>query len=224
VLNGRAAAALRRPLGVQDIPSLGVWHVDDNHDGAPERHQEREGEGGRAASDESGRLEGVRLLHANGTRVLSHFMAHSKPAAKNAQKSTARFTDEERAAMKDISQERKIVWGKNREDDERAVLAKIAQLPEPDRSMGKRLHEIVKATAPGLSPRLWYGMPAYTKEGNVVCFFQDAAKFKARYAMLGFSDEANLDDGQMWPVSFALKGMNAAEETRIAALLTKALS
>jgi uncharacterized protein YdhG (YjbR/CyaY superfamily) len=151
-------------------------------------------------------------------------MAAKKPAAGNAQKSAARFTDEERAAMKEATQERKIVWGKNREVDERAVLAKIGQMAEPDRSMAKRLHAIVTATAPGLSPRLWYGMPAYTQDGDVVCFFQDAAKFKARYATLGFGDKAKLDDGQMWAVTYALKAMTAAEEARIAALVSKAVS
>jgi len=97
-------------------------------------------------------------------------------------------------------------------------------MPEPDRTMAKRLHAIIKASAPGLSPRLWYGMPAYAKDGKVVCHFQDARKFKTRYATLGFSDKANLDDGAMWPVAFALKGLTAAEETRIAELVKKAVS
>jgi uncharacterized protein YdhG (YjbR/CyaY superfamily) len=151
-------------------------------------------------------------------------MAERKPAARNPQASTNRFTEEERAAMKDLTQERKVVWGKNRDDDERAVLAKIAQLPEPDRSMAKRLHEIVKRIAPGLSPRLWYGMPSYAKDGNVVCFFQGASKFKARYATLGFSDKAALDDGRMWPISYALKELTPAEETRIASLVSQAVT
>jgi len=125
--------------------------------------------------------------------------------------------------MKDATLERKIVWGKDRAADERAVLAKIAQMPETDRFMGARVHEIVKATAPGLSPRLWYGMPAYTKDGDVVCYFQNASKFKARYGMLGFSDKAKLDDGQMWPISFALTKLTATEESRIAALVRKAV-
>ncbi|HSD25068.1 MAG TPA: DUF1801 domain-containing protein [Solirubrobacterales bacterium] len=109
-------------------------------------------------------------------------------------------------------------------EGERDVLAKIAEMPEPDRAMGERLHAIVKASAPGLSPRTWYGMPAYAKDGKVVCFFQSAEKFKARYATFGFSDKANLDEGAMWPTSFALKELTAAEEARIAALVKKAVS
>ena len=150
-------------------------------------------------------------------------MAEKKVTPERTPKSAPRFSEEERSALKDLSQERKIVWGKNRDADERAVLAKIAQMPASDRSLGRRLHEIVKSVAPDLSPRLWYGMPAYTKRGTVVCYFQDAAKFKARYAMLGFSDEANLDDGRMWPVAFALHEMTASEEARIAALVRKAV-
>jgi uncharacterized protein YdhG (YjbR/CyaY superfamily) len=113
---------------------------------------------------------------------------------------------------------------KNGADGEREVLAKIAEMAEPDRSMAERLHAIIKAAAPALSPRLWYGMPAYAREGNVVCFFQDAAKFKARYATLGFSDKAKLDDGAMWPSSYALTELTAADEARIAALVKKAVS
>ena len=130
------------------------------------------------------------------------------------------FTDEERAAMKERIQELKA----DKADGESAVLAKIAEMPEPDRTMGKRLHAIIKASAPALSPRLWYGMPAYAKDGKVVCFFQAAQKFKTRYATLGFSDKANLDEGAMWPTAFALKGLTAAEEARIAALVKKAVS
>ena len=104
------------------------------------------------------------------------------------------------------------------------MLAKIAEMPEPDRAMAERLHAIVKASAPSLSPKTWYGMPAYAKDGKVVCFFQSAAKFKSRYATLGFSDEANLDEGAMWPTSFALKELTAAEEARIGALVKKAVS
>jgi uncharacterized protein YdhG (YjbR/CyaY superfamily) len=104
------------------------------------------------------------------------------------------------------------------------VLAKIAAMPEPDRTMAKRLHSIIKASAPALTPRLWYGMPAYAKDDKVICFFQTAEKFKTRYATLGFSDKANLDDGAMWPTAFALKGLSAAEEARIAALVKKAVS
>ena len=110
------------------------------------------------------------------------------------------------------------------EDGESAVLAKIAEMPEPDRVMAERLHAIVKASAPSLSPRTWYGMPAYAKDGKVVCFFQSAAKFKARYATFGFSDKANLDDGNMWPTSFALKELTSAEEKKIAGLVKKAAS
>src|SRR5205085_9806278 len=109
-------------------------------------------------------------------------------------------------------------------DGESAVLAKIAEMPEPDRAMGKRLHAIIKASAPALSPRLWYGMPAYTKDGKVVCFFQSAQKFNTRYATFGFSDAANLDEGALWPVAFALKKLTAGEEARISALVKKAVS
>ena len=130
------------------------------------------------------------------------------------------FTDEERVAMKERIQELKA----DKADGESAVLTKIAEMPEPDRAMAKRLHAIIKASAPGLSPRLWYGMPAYAKEDKVVCHFQDAQKFKTRYATLGFSDKANLDEGAMWPTAFALKGLTAAEEARIAALVKKAMS
>ncbi len=130
------------------------------------------------------------------------------------------FTDEELAAMKDRIQELK----EDKADGESTVLAKIAEMPEPDRTLGKRLHAIIKASAPALSPRLWYGMPAYAKDDKVVCFFQAAQKFKTRYATLGFSDKANLDEGAMWPTTFALKGLTAAEEARIAALLKKAVS
>jgi hypothetical protein len=138
------------------------------------------------------------------------------------------FTDEERAAMKERVQELKAATPDGRRadkaDGEGAVLAKIAELPEPDRAMGKRLHAIIKASAPALSPRLWYGMPAYAKDGKVVCFFQSAQKFKTRYATFGFSDTANLDEGALWPVAFALKELTAAEEARISALVKKAVS
>ena len=130
------------------------------------------------------------------------------------------FTDEERAAMKDRVQELKA----DKANGESAVLAKIAEMREPDRVIGKRLHGIVKASAPALSPRLWYGMPAYAKDGKVVCFFQSAQKFKTRYATFGFSDKANLDDGAMWPVAFALKELTVADEARIAALVKQAVS
>jgi hypothetical protein len=133
------------------------------------------------------------------------------------------FTDEERAAMKERLQELKAERA-GKADGESAVLAKIAEMPEPDRAMGKRLHAIIKASVPALSPKTWYGMPAYAKDGKVVCFFQSAQKFKARYATFGFSDEANLDEGAMWPTAFALKELGAAEEARIAALVKKAVS
>jgi uncharacterized protein YdhG (YjbR/CyaY superfamily) len=132
------------------------------------------------------------------------------------------FTDEERAAMKERAQELKAEA--RRADGESALLAKVAEMPEPDRAMAKRLHEIVKASAPDLSPKTWYGMPAYAKDGKVVCFFQSADKFKSRYATLGFSDEANLDQGAMWPTSFALKELTAATEAKIRALVKKAVS
>ena len=132
------------------------------------------------------------------------------------------FTDEERAAMKERAQELKAEAAKA--DGESAVLAKIAEMRGRDRAMAKRLHAIVKASAPDLSPKTWYGMPAYAKDGKVVCFFQSAEKFKARYATLGFSDEANLDKGAMWPTSFALKDLTAAEEAKIGALVKKAVS
>jgi uncharacterized protein YdhG (YjbR/CyaY superfamily) len=135
-------------------------------------------------------------------------------------KKLKRFTDEETAAMKERIQEINV----DEADTENTVLAKIAKMPEPDRTMGKRLHAIIRASAPDLAPRLWYGMPAYAKEGKVVCFFQDANKFKARYATLGFSDKANLDEGAMWPTSFALKKLTAAEESKIVALVKKAVS
>jgi uncharacterized protein YdhG (YjbR/CyaY superfamily) len=135
------------------------------------------------------------------------------------------FTDEERAAMKERARELKAaaLAEKGKADGESAVLAKIAEMPEPDRAMAKRLHAVIKASAPALSPRTWYGMPAYAKDGNVVCFFQSAQKFKTRYATFGFSDKANLDEGTMWPTAFALKGLTAAEEARIGALVKKAV-
>jgi uncharacterized protein YdhG (YjbR/CyaY superfamily) len=129
------------------------------------------------------------------------------------------FTAEERAAMKDRVQELKAGAG----DGESTVLAKIAEMSEPDRAMARRVHDIVKASAPALSPKTWYGMPAYAKDGKVVCFFQSAQKFKARYATFGFSDEAKLDEGAMWPTSYALKELSAAEEARIGALVKKAV-
>jgi uncharacterized protein YdhG (YjbR/CyaY superfamily) len=132
------------------------------------------------------------------------------------------FTAEERAAMKERARELKAEAQKA--EGESDVLAKISEMPEPDRAMAERLHEIVKASAPALSPRTWYGMPAYAKDGKVVCFFQSAEKFDARYATFGFSDKANLDEGAMWPTSFALKELTAAEEARISALVKRAAS
>ena len=148
---------------------------------------------------------------------------------KDTQKSAKRttFSDEERAAMKERAQELKTGARRgaraSKEDEESAVLAKIAEMPEPERAKAERLHAIIKASAPELAPRTWYGMPAYAKDGKVLCFFQSAQKFKTRYATFGFSDKANLDDGAMWPVAFALKGLTAAEEARIAELVKQAV-
>jgi uncharacterized protein YdhG (YjbR/CyaY superfamily) len=141
-------------------------------------------------------------------------------------KKSKAFTDEERAAMKERARE---VKAEARRDADRAagesdVLEKIAEMQGPDRAMAKRLHAIIKASAPALSPKTWYGMPAYAKDGKVVCFFQSAQKFKSRYATFGFNDTANLDKGAMWPTSFALKKLTAAEEKKIAALVKKAVS
>jgi len=130
------------------------------------------------------------------------------------------FTDEERGAIRDRVQEMKA----DKVEGESTVLAKIAEMREPDRTMGKRLHAIIKESVPALMPRLWYGMPAYAKDDKVVCFFQTAQKFKTRYATFGFSDKANLDEGAMWPTAFALKGLTAAEEAKIAALVKRAVS
>jgi uncharacterized protein YdhG (YjbR/CyaY superfamily) len=161
-------------------------------------------------------------------------MAERNPATTGTPKSatsttgeTSRgFTDEERAAMKEHAQEVRAARRGPRTgkaDGESDLLAKIAEMPEPDRVMAERLHAIIKASAPALSPRTWYGMPAYAKDGDVVCFFQPAQKFKARYATLGFNDKANLDDGNMWPVAYALKELTAADEQKIAALVKKAV-
>jgi uncharacterized protein YdhG (YjbR/CyaY superfamily) len=141
-------------------------------------------------------------------------------------KTSQGFTDEEKAAMKERAKEIKAEarLGKDREAGESAVLAKITELPEPDRSMAERFHAIVKANAPDLMPRTWYGMPAYTRDGKVVCFFQAADKFKARYATIGFDDTANLDDGDLWPTYYALKKLTPAVEAKIAELVMKAVS
>jgi uncharacterized protein YdhG (YjbR/CyaY superfamily) len=157
-------------------------------------------------------------------------MAERKTAKKATRQSAKRttgkaskgFTAEERAAMRERVRELKAAGRKA--DGERDLLAKIAEMPEADRVMAERLHAIVKAAAPDLSPRTWYGMPAYAKDDDVVCFFQSAQKFKSRYATLGFSDKANLDEGAMWPTSFALKGLTAAEDKKIGALVKKAVS
>ena len=134
-------------------------------------------------------------------------------------KASKGFTDEERAAMKERARELK----RGKSDGESDVLAKIAEMPEPDRSMAERLHAIIKAIAPTLSPKTWYGMPAYARDGHVICFFQSAQKFKARYSTFGFSDKANLDEGAMWPTAFALKTLTSVEEAKIEALVKKAV-
>ena len=157
-------------------------------------------------------------------------MAKRKPAIKATQKSAKTtatkkrydgFTFEEKAAMRDRVEEQKAAA---LDDAESELLAKIAEMREADRAMAERLHAVIKASAPVLSPRTWYGMPAYAKDGKVVCFFQPAQKFKTRYATLGFSDAANLDEGALWPVAFALQELTAAEEAKIAALVKKAVS
>jgi uncharacterized protein YdhG (YjbR/CyaY superfamily) len=172
----------------------------------------------------------MRIVPSNLTEE-SGTMAERKPAKKGTLKpaksasvtgKTAKFTDEELGAMKDRVKELKAAA--DEADGERAVLAKIAELPAPDRALGKRLHAIIKVSAPALSPKLWYGMPAYYKQGKVVCHFQSAQKFKTRYATLGFSDAANLDEGPFWPVAFALKDLTGTEEARIGALVKKAVS
>jgi uncharacterized protein YdhG (YjbR/CyaY superfamily) len=155
-------------------------------------------------------------------------MAEKKTAKKDTNKKSKGFTAEERAAMKERVQELKAEESRGKRagkaDGESDVLAKIAEMPKPDRALAERFHAIVKASAPALSPKTWYGMPAYAKEGKVVCFFQSAHKFKSRYATFGFSDQANLDKGAMWPTSFALKELTAAEEGKIKALVKKAAS
>ena len=163
-------------------------------------------------------------------------MAESKPAKTGTQQSAKEttgkaskgFTDEERAAVRERAQELKAAARRSpradRADGESDVLAKIAEMPEPDRATAERLHALIKASAPALSPRTWYGMPAYAKDGNVVCFFQSGQKFKTRYATFGFSDKANLDEGAMWPVAFALKELTTDVEARIGALVKKAVS
>jgi hypothetical protein len=155
----------------------------------------------------------------------------TKKSAKSVPQSNRRstgFTDEERGAMKERVQELKTAGRRgpraDKADGESDLLAKIAEMPERDRAMGKRLHAVIKSSAPGLTPRTWYGMPAYAKDGKVVCFFQSAQKFKTRYATLGFSDAANLDEGAMWPTAFALTKLTPEDEARIGALVKKAVS
>jgi len=154
-----------------------------------------------------------------GTQALAESTAASGKASEG-------FSEEERAAMKERARELKAEARakKGKAEGESDVLAKIAEMAEPDRAMAERLHAIIKANAPALSPKTWYGMPAYAKDGKVVCFFQSAQKFGTRYATLGFSDAANLDEGAMWPTSFALKELTAAEEARIGELVKKAVS
>jgi uncharacterized protein YdhG (YjbR/CyaY superfamily) len=161
-------------------------------------------------------------------------MAERRPAMSDTQKSAESgktfegLTDEERAAMKQRTQELKAEARRGpraaKADGEHDVLAKIAEMPEADRALAERLHAIIKASAPALSPKTWYGMPAYAKDGKVVCFFQAAQKFKTRYATFGFNDSANLDEGTMWPVAFALTELTATDEARIGALVKKAVS
>ena len=159
-------------------------------------------------------------------------IARAKGTSKSAKSTTLTgkksqgFTDEERAAMKERAQELKAAAraDKDRAAGESDVLAKIAEMPQPDRGLGERLHAIITASAPDLSPKTWYGMPAYAKDGKVICFFQSAAKFKTRYATFGFMHDANLDDGGLWPTAFAVKTLTAADETKIAALVKKAVS
>ena len=148
--------------------------------------------------------------------------AKKSPAKAANVKNTSGFTDEERAAIREYAREKNARSQPDKADGESEVLAKIAAFPQPDRAMAERIHAIVKATAPTLSPKTWYGMPAYARDGNVVCFFQNAGKFKTRYSTLGFSDKAKLDDGNMWPSAYALIQLTAAEEEKIAALIKKA--
>ncbi|MBW4436641.1 MAG: DUF1801 domain-containing protein [Pleurocapsa minor GSE-CHR-MK-17-07R] len=148
-------------------------------------------------------------------------MSEDSKNAKKTRKKAAGFSEAEQAAMKERAKELKA--GKSREAGESALLEKIAEMPEPERSMATRLHEIITASAPQLAPKTWYGMPAYTKDGKVVVFFQSAHKFESRYATIGFNDSARLDDGNMWPVSFALVELTAAEEAKIIEMVKRAV-
>jgi uncharacterized protein YdhG (YjbR/CyaY superfamily) len=145
-----------------------------------------------------------------------------KQVTKKPAKASAAFTDEERAAMREHAKEQKAAGDKA--DGERDVLEKIAAMAAPDRALAERLHAIITASAPALSPKTWYGMPAYARDGKIVCFFQPAQKFKTRYATLGFNDAAHLDDGAVWPVAFALNALTAADEAKISALVKRAVS
>jgi uncharacterized protein YdhG (YjbR/CyaY superfamily) len=173
-----------------------------------------------------------KIIIADNQSLKDVSMSPKKDTQKSAKSTTAinkkseRFTDEERAAMKERAQELKAAAraDKDKAEGESAVLAKIAEMQEPDRAMAERLHAIIQASAPALSPKTWYGMPAYAKDGKIVCFFQSAQKFNTRYATLGFNDTANLDEGALWPVAFALKELTAAAEARISALVKKAVS
>jgi uncharacterized protein YdhG (YjbR/CyaY superfamily) len=164
-----------------------------------------------------------RLRTAAAARAAEADTRTRQPAKSPTDKASNGFTAEERAAMRERARELKTAAG-GKADGEADVLAKIAEMSEPDRAMAQRLHALIKASAPALSPRTWYGMPAYAKNGKVVCFFQSADKFKSRYATFGFNDKANLDDGAMWPTAFALKELTAAEEATIVALVKKAVS
>jgi uncharacterized protein YdhG (YjbR/CyaY superfamily) len=163
------------------------------------------------------------MNQASATKKATQISARSTAAISKTSKG---FADEEKAAMKNRAQELKAEARTNRDEaaGESAVLGAIAALQEPDRTMAKRLHAIIKASAPSLAPKTWYGMPAYAKDGKIVCFFQSAQKFKTRYATFGFSDSASLDEGNLWPVAFALKELTATEEARIVALVKKAVS
>lgn len=162
------------------------------------------------------------------TGKLANTKSKQKPTKSTTVKASKGFTDEERAAMAERAQELKAAARRgsraDKADGESDVLAKIAEMPEADRKIAERLHALIKASAPALTPRTWYGMPAYAKNGDVVCFFQSAQKFKTRYATLGFSDKASLDEGDMWPTAFALKELTAAQEARISTLVKRAVS
>jgi uncharacterized protein YdhG (YjbR/CyaY superfamily) len=186
------------------------------HEPFAERHQQHNTRSGGS----------IEKLHGGVSNPKSEEVSMSPKKDTQTSATSTGFTDEERAAMKERARELKAEAraSKDRAAGERDVLAKIAEMPGPDRELAERVHAVVTASAPALSPKTWYGMPAYARDGKVVCYFQDAAKFKSRYATFGFSDEANLDKGAMWPTSFALKELTAAEEAKIAALVKKAVS